>query len=173
MHKYIIIDINSDLTPVTYPIDTDEEIAVAEIALHNAGLAYEDVWVGNGPDAVKTGQKLFATRKTNETPEIIYYEIHVTLDPVFDERLEALAKVAEPRHFRVADLLMQKRSDDTPERSKYDSFLTARADSYDEARRMLNMMELALVMNGFTRRRSKIEAVVFDERTIADPKFGK
>lgn len=58
--QYIVIDINSDLDPVTYPIDTDTEIAAAERALRDAGLAYEDVWTGEGEDAIKCGSKLFA-----------------------------------------------------------------------------------------------------------------
>jgi hypothetical protein len=59
---YIIIDINSDIDPISYPTDTDEEISVARVALRDAGLAYEDVWAGDigCPDSYKSGSKLFA-----------------------------------------------------------------------------------------------------------------
>lgn len=60
--SHIIIHINSELDPTTYPIDSYEEIVAAEAALRDAGLAFEDVWVGEpgSPDAYKNGQKLFA-----------------------------------------------------------------------------------------------------------------
>jgi len=56
----IIISTNSDLDSVTYATDTDAEVQIARQALRDAGLAYEDEWVGEGDDAVKNGNKLFA-----------------------------------------------------------------------------------------------------------------
>jgi len=60
--QYIVIDINSDLEPTVYAIDTDESEQAARSALRDAGLAYEDVWVGEyGTSAAhKVGSKLFA-----------------------------------------------------------------------------------------------------------------
>lgn len=64
--EFIVIDINSDLDPVTFAIDTDAEIEAARIALRDAGLAYEDVWTSPGdehaPEAYKNGNKLFAAQ---------------------------------------------------------------------------------------------------------------
>ena len=54
----------------------------------------------------------------------MYYESHVTVEPLFGEDLEKLKSIAEVYKFRVADLLMQKRPEDSPERSKYDTFAT-------------------------------------------------
>ena len=60
--KYIVIDINSDLDPITYPINTDDEIEKAQKALRDAGLAWEDVYVGDPdcPDSYVTETKFFA-----------------------------------------------------------------------------------------------------------------
>lgn len=55
-----------------------------------------------------------------------YYECHITIEPVFDKRLEKLKEVAAAYEFKVADLLMVKRKEDTPERSKFDTFMTSR-----------------------------------------------
>jgi hypothetical protein len=59
---HIIIDINSDLDPVTYEIETEEDEYAARVALRDAGLAWEDVWVGEPgtPDAHKSGGRLTA-----------------------------------------------------------------------------------------------------------------
>lgn len=50
-----------------------------------------------------------------------YYEAHVTIEPVFDDRLEELVRIANANHFRVADLLMKKRKDATAVRSDCDT----------------------------------------------------
>jgi len=62
MDQYIVIDINSDEESVVYPIDSFADECKARTALRDAGLAYEDVWVGEWDtgDATKTGDKLFA-----------------------------------------------------------------------------------------------------------------
>ena len=52
------------------------------------------------------------------------YEAHITIEPVFDEALSAVGVLALQHGFTVSKLFMQKRKEDTPERSKYDSFLT-------------------------------------------------
>lgn len=59
---HIVISINSDLDPVTYFTNTPEEIGAARLALRDAGLAYEDEWVGEPGtgDEHKNGSKLFA-----------------------------------------------------------------------------------------------------------------
>lgn len=59
---HIIIDVNSDLDPITYPIDSESEERAARIALRDAGLAYASVWVGEpgSGDEIRTDRKLFA-----------------------------------------------------------------------------------------------------------------
>lgn len=44
----------------TYPIDTNGEIEAAKAAMREAGLVEADVFVGEGADEQKNGQKLFA-----------------------------------------------------------------------------------------------------------------
>ena len=96
----------------------------------------------------------------------LYYEAHVTIEPVFDERLEDLKKIAFYWGFRVADLLMVKRPNDTPERSKYDTFMTARNTDYDiihdnTIRCVDNLFEA-----GFKVWRYKIEDTLLDVRLV-------
>lgn len=94
----------------------------------------------------------------------LYYECHVTIEPVFDDRLELFKKVCATQNFRVADLLMQKRAEDTPERSAKDSFCTGHSQNLFEIQdRMVNLVE-ALQRWGFEVWRYKIEDCVIDSR---------
>jgi len=54
MSKHYIVIENQ-----THFVDEDHEIEWAEQAVTDAGLAEADIWVGDGPDAVKTGGKIF------------------------------------------------------------------------------------------------------------------
>jgi NTP pyrophosphatase (non-canonical NTP hydrolase) len=93
-----------------------------------------------------------------------YYEAHVTVEPVFQDRLELFKVVCHDYKFRVANLLMQKRAHDTEERSKNDSFCTGRGISYtDTKRRMLALVE-RLEKEGFKVWRYKIESTLLDSR---------
>ncbi len=93
-----------------------------------------------------------------------YYEAHVTVDPVFDDRLKRFEQIAKLHGFRVANLLMQKRKVDTPERSVNDSFCTGRSISYSDIKdRMLALLE-ALREDGFRVWRYKIESTLLDSR---------
>lgn len=99
---------------------------------------------------------------------IKYWECHVTVEPVFDERLKQLEEIAghQAHRFQVADLLMQRGREDTPTRSSKDSFCTARARPEDMnlLLRRMNSFGLALQEAGFKVWRVKVEAVVLDER---------
>lgn len=44
-----------------------------------------------------------------------YYECHITIEPVFDDRLSALKMIAGFFDFKVADLLMYKKAITDPE----------------------------------------------------------
>jgi len=95
----------------------------------------------------------------------LYFECHITVEPVFDERLEEFRQIAKQYAFRVADLLMKKRKSDTEERSKNDTFCTGRSASYSD----INTRMLALVdklnESGFKVWRYKIENTLVDMRT--------
>lgn len=61
----------------------------------------------------------------------LYFECHVTVEPVYGQQLEDMRAYALEFGFRVADLIMRKRLADTPERSQFDTFCTRRDTSYE------------------------------------------
>lgn len=61
----------------------------------------------------------------------LYFECHITVEPVFGERLDHLKNIVSKYDFRVAELLMKKRSSDTEFRSCYDTFCTGTSTLYD------------------------------------------
>lgn len=93
-----------------------------------------------------------------------YYEAHVTIEPVFDERREAAKVIAEKWKFRLADLLMKKRSEDTEERSSRDTFMTTHSkEMIDITYRTVSLVK-ELKNAGFKVWRYKIEDTVMDSR---------
>lgn len=94
----------------------------------------------------------------------LYYEAHVTIEPVFDERLHLFRETAERYGFRVADLLLQKRKSDKPERSKRDSFCTARSNDFDKLKSWTECLMVDLKGLGFQVWRWKIEDTLIDVR---------
>lgn len=100
----------------------------------------------------------------------LYYESHVTIEPLHDpvdlDNIRGLCKV---HGFRLADLLMQKRPEDTPERSKHDTFCTGR--SVDLNIIQLRMFELVYALHaaGYQVWRYKIESVLIDSKVDDSP----
>lgn len=96
----------------------------------------------------------------------LYYESHVTIEPVLDEDRLALAKeLASKFNFKVANLLMQKRAEDTPERSKHDTFMTGHGkECRDIEHRTIGLVK-TLKANGFVVWRVKLEDTLWDTRT--------
>jgi hypothetical protein len=93
-----------------------------------------------------------------------YYECHVTIEPVFDDRRTAAGSIAKMHHFALAELNMQKRSQDTSERSKDDTFMTGRSyDLVDLSDRMTDLIR-HLKHEGFKVWRYKIELTILDSR---------
>lgn len=97
--------------------------------------------------------------------EAKYYECHVTVEPVFEDRLEQLNTIAKKHGFRVANLLMQRRAKETPLRSDKDSFCTGRDLSFTQLETNMNRFVNELVEARFQVWRQKIEAVLIDVRT--------
>lgn len=94
----------------------------------------------------------------------LYYESHVTVEPVFDARLEQLKFLCDLHGFRVADLLMQKRFSDAPERSRFDTFCSSRSvDLAVLETRMFGLVN-ACLNAGFKVWRYKIEDVILDSK---------
>jgi hypothetical protein len=89
----------------------------------------------------------------------LYYEAHVTLEPVLDEKRHAeLTELAHQNGFRVAKLLMEKGP------NTKDSFCTTRTNNQLEIERRVTNFVFALRTANFTVTRYKIEDTVIDSR---------
>lgn len=98
-------------------------------------------------------------------PEIQYYlEAHVTIEPIFDERLEEAKRISRKYKFKVADLLMKKRESDTEERSKHDTFMTGHSKNYQDIQDRITGLINELNDNGFKVWRYKIEDTLIDSK---------
>lgn len=94
----------------------------------------------------------------------LYYESHVTIEPVFDGDLDSVRNLCQSHGFRIADLLMQKRPVDTPERSRFDTFCSSRhVDLIIIEQRMFDLIA-TLQKNGYKVWRYKIENVMIDSK---------
>lgn len=105
-------------------------------------------------------------------------ECHITISPVFDERLVLAEEIAKNYNFKVANLLMQRRKEDTPERSKNDTFMTGHdKDLHNIRTRMIDLIS-DLRDNGFDVWRYKIEDILVDSKfldvfELLDPKINR
>lgn len=101
----------------------------------------------------------------NEVTLSFYYESHVTVEPIFDEqKLAVFQDICRAYKFRIAELLMQKRAEDKPERSKYDTFCSSRnCDGFDLQRNMLELVKSCQAL-GIKVWRYKIEDVILDSK---------
>lgn len=95
----------------------------------------------------------------------LYFESHITIEPVFDDDLDLVKIIAQAHGFRVADLLLKKRAEDTAERSAYDTFCTTRDKNYKSIER--NTLDCVHVLSeyGYKVWRYKIENTLLDVRT--------
>lgn len=89
----------------------------------------------------------------------LYYEAHLTIDPVFGESRERAETIAALNGFKLAKLLMQK-----GEESKVDTFMTAHARHWKDIHRRTKSCVEMLKHAGFTVRRAKIEDTLFDTK---------
>ncbi len=108
-------------------------------------------------------------------PTPLYFESHVTIDPVVEEtRLQEFGEICTQHKFRPAKLFMQKGKDFVP--SNLDQFCTRRdpvrmGAGQDEIRLRYNEafigthdLVLALTSAGFKVRRHKVEATLTDSK---------
>lgn len=95
---------------------------------------------------------------------IHYYESHITIEPVFEERLELFSSLAKANKFQAAKLLMQKTRSELPVRSNKDSFCTGHAASYEDLHNRMVKLTNELREAGFEVWRAKIEGILFDEK---------
>jgi hypothetical protein len=91
----------------------------------------------------------------------LYYEAHVTIDPVEDDdRITHLKGLAQPCGFRLAKLLLRKGR--TP--STDDAFLTCRTTDREEIEGRTRLMVAYLKDHGYGVRRYKIEDTLVDSK---------
>lgn len=94
----------------------------------------------------------------------LYLEAHVTIEPIFDEQLTKASELAIKHGFKIANLLMKKRSEDTEERSQYDTFMTGHSRSFLDLQNRLRALITELKQERFKIWRYKIEDTVMDSR---------
>jgi len=95
---------------------------------------------------------------------MLYLESHITIEPVFEDKLLLASEIAKKYNFKVADLLMKKRETDSEERSKYDTFMTGHSqDKQDLTQRTINLVK-ELQETGFKVWRYKLEEAFVDSR---------
>lgn len=91
----------------------------------------------------------------------LYFECHVTIDPVQPgPRLELLENIAEAHGFKVAKLLMRKGDTICPHGD--DAFMTTRSNRLEPLRYNLGSLVIALKTHHYVIRRYKIEDTIID-----------
>ena len=91
-------------------------------------------------------------------------ECHVTIEPVFGIRLDAAQIICQAHGFKVADLLMQRQENETPTRSRKDTFCTGHGATYSGLAARMVLLCQELKANGYKIYRYKIEDVILDSR---------
>jgi hypothetical protein len=89
----------------------------------------------------------------------LYYEAHITIDPVEGLRRALAEQLASYEHFKLAKLLMAKGAP-----SKLDTFMTGHATELKALELRTESLIRALLAHGFTVRRYKIEDCILDSR---------
>lgn len=92
----------------------------------------------------------------------LYYEAHVTVEPLFGEDFSKFEAICRKHHFRAAGLFMQKRAEDTPERSKNDSFCTGRHRDMAQLENEMKELIAELRANKIKVWRYKMENTIYD-----------
>lgn len=94
----------------------------------------------------------------------LYYECHITIDPVFGEERDRLARIIKPFKFKLAKLVMKKSKGDEYKDSQLDTFMTGHGKYYSKLKvRMVNCIEVAKI-EGYNIRRYKIEDTIIDSK---------
>ncbi len=96
----------------------------------------------------------------------LYFESHITIEPVFDDKREKVQKLANEHGFRLAELLLKKRSEDTEERSNKDTFMTSNSKYFADINSRTKDLVWHLQKEGFKVWRYKIEDTVLDSKIV-------
>lgn len=94
----------------------------------------------------------------------LYYECHITIEPVEDERLQVFTNLCDKYSFKVASLLMQK----SLKKSNLDSFTTGKDKDYERLKSRMYDLVSDLRLWNFKIYRYKIEGILLDTKTMID-----
>jgi hypothetical protein len=94
---------------------------------------------------------------SDEPTTMLYFESHITIDPVSDKQEQTLQNIAKFYDFRVAKFLMKKEDGLVP-----DDFLTARDDLYHRIHDRMHRCIRDLERYGIAVKRYKIENTLVD-----------
>lgn len=89
----------------------------------------------------------------------LYFEVHVTLDPVFEHRRERAETIARAYGFRLAKLTKANGGEHTD-----DAFMTGRGTDYEVMRKTTCDLVGFLKREGFNVRRYKLENTLVDSK---------
>lgn len=92
----------------------------------------------------------------------LYFECHITIDPLSDAQLALLQPWMDKFKFRSSKLLLRNSNGSAGEEFKDDFFLTTRGTDYDDINtRMCSMLD-AIQLCRIKQRRFKIENTLLD-----------
>lgn len=94
----------------------------------------------------------------------LYYECHITIEPVFEDRLIQLQEVASTHSFKVANLILRKSHSDPGIPAQDDTFCSAKSDNLETLRAQMLLMLENLMAFGYKILRYKIESIVIDSK---------
>lgn len=101
--------------------------------------------------------------------ELTMYECHVTIEPVLnEEKLKELREICHVWGFKVADLFMRRRENDTEERSKNDTFMTGHDSDFICLQNKMIYLIDAVKAAKHKVWRYKIENIIIDSKYQGD-----
>lgn len=94
----------------------------------------------------------------------LYYEAHITIDPVFDQARVEAGVIADRHGFQLAELIMRKSRRERERQHQDDTFMTARAKRWFDIRTRTRAAVNELLRCGYGVRRWKIEDTLLDSK---------
>lgn len=99
----------------------------------------------------------------------LYFESHITIEPVFGEMREKAEEAIKDAKFRMADLVMKKGVGQTETPNQEDSFCTGRGSDFNELMYRTQLAGQALKNLGIKVYRYKLENTLIDTKIANTP----